>query len=71
MLLPSRGLPLVLVAVSVVTTTLGFAQNDAVSSPQSQKPGPSDRGLLVIPQRGCEPWIGSSSLQGWMISSSA
>jgi hypothetical protein len=48
MLLPSRVLPLVLVAISVVVTTLGFAQNDAVPSPQSQKPGPSDHGLSVI-----------------------
>ena len=48
MLFPGRGLPLVLVAVSVVMTAIGFAQNDAGSSLQSQKPGPSDDGLLVI-----------------------
>jgi hypothetical protein len=55
MLHPRRGLPLVLVAVSVVMATLGFAQNDAVSSAQSPKPGPSNHGLVVILSQDAAP----------------
>lgn len=58
---PSPGLFLTVVAVSLVMGTFGFAQNDAVSPSPSQKPGPSDHGLLLILSQDATPEPSDSS----------